>query len=119
MSFELPNDAVRDVRLRRHRSKWREIVLICDKCTRKVDGGFGKKGRTSLRKLLRRKLKLAKGRRAAIGLIETGCFGLCPKDAVTVALGSEPEALYVLPAGTSFGDLALGLRLIEEDAPAV
>ena len=108
-------------RLRRHRSKWREIVLVCEKCTRKVDGGFGKDRATSLNKLLRRKLKLAKGRRADIGVIGAGCFGLCPKGAVTVALGSEPDALYTIPAGTKFGVLARGLRLTaaqESDAPA-
>ena len=36
------------------RSNWERTLLVCGKCSRKVDGGFGPKGRTSLAKALRR-----------------------------------------------------------------
>lgn len=78
---------------------WRETLLICKKCSKKVKGGFGAKSRTRLKKALAEALKLRKGRRAAVGLIEVGCFDLCPKRAVTVAKGTEPGKLHVVPRG--------------------
>lgn len=82
-------------------TRWRETLLICKKCSKKVKGGFGPKSRTRLKKALAEALKLRKGRHAAIGLIEVGCFDLCPKRAVTVAKGTEPGKLYVVPRGAA------------------
>ncbi len=78
---------------------WRETLLICKKCSKKVKGGFGPKSKTRLKKALAEALRLRKGRHAAIGLIEVGCFDLCPKRAVTVAKGTEPGKIYVVPRG--------------------
>ena len=44
--------------LKRVRSDWQGAVLVCGKCSKKLDGGFGKKGRTPLAKLLRKILGL-------------------------------------------------------------
>ena len=61
------------------------IVLVCLRCAQKVAGGIADDGRTSLRAWLRARLA-ADGRPKALRVVETSCLGLCPKDAVTVAL---------------------------------
>ncbi|MDX2274504.1 MAG: hypothetical protein NW206_03565 [Hyphomonadaceae bacterium] len=97
--------------IQRHKAKWREVVLVCRKCTKKVRGGFGKKQRTSLRKALREELDLPKGRRSPIGVIEVGCFDLCPKKAVTVYSSAQPEALYAVSPGTPLSEVIETLGL--------
>jgi len=37
---------------------WRETLLICKKCSKKVKGGFGPKARTRLKKALAQALEL-------------------------------------------------------------
>ncbi len=88
---------------------WREVVLVCAKCSRKLDGGFGKKRRHSLRCSLKNALREA-GRRREVRVAETGCLGLCPRDAVSLLRGSTPERLLAIPAGTGMADV---LRLLE------
>lgn len=62
----------------------------------KVGGGFGPKGKTPLAKALRR--IFGKGRKASVGVVETKCTGLCPKNAVTLVDGRQPgEWLVVTP----------------------
>ncbi|MFT3811231.1 MAG: hypothetical protein QM698_15065 [Micropepsaceae bacterium] len=97
--------------VRAHRSRWRESVLICRKCSRKLRGGFGKKGKRSLRGLLKDVYGDAKGRRAEIGIVEAPCFKLCPKRAVSVALGSRPGVLFEVAEGTSVEDVMDALNL--------
>lgn len=93
-------------------SKWREIVLSCRKCGKKNGGGFGPGGKQKLSKALRKHMKAGKGRAACVGFAETGCLGVCPKNAVTVALGSAPERFLVVPAGAELDGVmdALGLN---------
>ena len=90
-------------------SGWQDAVLVCGKCSRKVGGGFGPKGRTSLAKALRKVLKLGRGRKASVGIVETKCLGVCPKRAITVARAGK---WLVVPAGTSVGRVALALGLV-------
>jgi predicted metal-binding protein len=98
---------------------WRETILICKKCSKKMKGGFGPKAKTRLKKALAEKLALKKGRLAAIGLIEVGCFDLCPKRAVTVAKGSEPGMFYVVPRGAHLDEIIAALGLSEQsETPA-
>jgi ribosomal protein L21 len=58
--------------MKKARSNWQDVVLVCRKCSKKLDGGFGPKGRASLRKALRKELKLKKGRHAMFAVIKTG-----------------------------------------------
>ena len=51
-------------------SRWSGAILVCSKCSKKLDGGFGRKGRTSLGKALRKRFGLKKGRKSPVGLIE-------------------------------------------------
>ncbi|HEY0185044.1 MAG TPA: hypothetical protein VGC09_19760 [Rhodopila sp.] len=78
---------------------WRDIVVLCRKCGKKCDGGFGPKQKDSLKTVLRQELRDI-GRRRQVRVIETGCFGICPKNGVTALNATHPETLHVIPAGT-------------------
>jgi len=82
------------------RGGWSGAVLVCGKCSKKLDGGFGKGGRVPLAKALRKDLGLKKGRKAALGVVETKCLGVCPKNAVMVIDAARPDRWLVVPAGT-------------------
>ena len=77
---------------------WTDALLICRKCSRKLDGGFGEDGKETLRRALRGALR-ASGQRGQIGLIEVACLGVCPKRAVTTARASQPGSLLIVPEG--------------------
>ncbi|WP_326524194.1 (2Fe-2S) ferredoxin domain-containing protein [Sphingomonas sp.] len=87
-------------------SRWDGTILVCGKCSRKVGGGFGDKGRTPLAKALRRLLELKKGRKARAGVVEVKCLGLCPKGAVTVVDAARPDEWRIIPAGTDIVAIA-------------
>jgi predicted metal-binding protein len=96
-----------------------EVVLVCRKCSKKLGGGFGRRGRERLAKGLRRHLGVKKGRKARIAVIETGCFDICPKHRVTVLRGSRPDERLLIAAGTPLADIADRLNLAAiEDQPA-
>lgn len=84
--------------------------MLCRKCGGKLKGGFGEKGRAGLRSALRDELRDL-GRRREIRVIETGCFGVCPKNAVVAARGSDPGRLLIVPQGQPAGAVldALGV----------
>lgn len=93
---------------------WREVVLICGKCSRKLDGGFGRKGKHALRAELKDALRAA-GRRRSVRVAETGCLGLCPKRAVSVLRGGRPDRILAIPARM---DPAAVLRHVLGESPA-
>lgn len=92
------------------RSHWRATVLVCAKCSKKLDGGFGEKGRTPLAKLLR-KLGGGKKRKAAFGVIETRCLGVCPKGAVTVIDAAHPGRWLLIEQGAPVAEVVDRLGL--------
>lgn len=77
---------------------WREIAMVCGKCSRKLHGGFGKKGKHGLDKVLKDALR-ATGRRREVRVIEVGCLGLCPKRAVTAVSSAQPGQMLAIPEG--------------------
>ena len=87
------------------------LVAICRKCGKKLGGGFGDGGRTSLAKALKRALGLPKWKRSPIRLVETGCMKLCPKGAVAVTTSGDARLVYVVPAVTPVGEVAARLAL--------
>jgi predicted metal-binding protein len=88
------------------RSDWSGAVLVCGKCSKKLGGGFGPKGRERLAKALRGEAGFGKGRKADVGVVEVKCLGLCPKNAVTVVDTRRPGEWLVVAAGDDVGKLA-------------
>jgi len=93
------------------RSNWSNAVLVCSKCSKKLDGGFGPKGRTPLAKALRKHLGLKKGRKGAGGIVEVKCLGVCPRGAVTVVNGAAARAWLLVPEGADLDAVAGQLGL--------
>ena len=79
---------------------WTTIILTCAKCSRKLDGGYGEKGRDTLRSNLNDELR-ATGRRRQVRVVETKCFGICPRKAVVAVNASQPDRLLEIPRGTA------------------
>jgi predicted metal-binding protein len=95
------------------RSRWEGAVLVCSKCEKKLGKkGFGEDGRQRLSKLLRRQAGRGKGRKAALGIVSTGCLNVCPKRGVTLIDGRRPGEWLVVPAGTPLEEVEA--RLLRE-----
>ena len=92
------------------RAGWTGAVLVCGKCSKKLDGGFGAKGRVSLAKALRGEDGFGKGRKAEVGVVEVRCLGICPKGAVTIVDSRTPGRWRIVPAGADVEELASVLR---------
>jgi hypothetical protein len=66
-----------------------------------MGAAYGSSRDEPFRKALRGVLK-AGGRRGRVGMVQTGCFGVCPKRGVTLMRTSEPGKLVVVtPADLS------------------
>lgn len=99
----------------RVRSNWSGAILVCAKCSKKLDGGFGPKGKTPLAKALRKHLGLKKGRKSAAGILEVRCLGVCPRNAVTVINGAETSVWSLVRAGADLDEVADSLGLARGD----
>lgn len=84
---------------------WNTVILVCGKCSRKLDGGYGPKGKATLRSALRDVLR-ERGERRRVRVAETNCFGVCPKKAVVTLNATAPARLLTIPRGTG-ADAAL------------
>ena len=100
-------------RLKSVRSDWSNTLLVCRKCSKRLGGGFGAKGRTPLAKALRKHLGEKKGRKARLGIVEVKCLGVCPRGAVTVINGKAPGEWALVKAGADLDAVAMGLGLPE------
>ncbi|MEP7005873.1 MAG: hypothetical protein ABI810_07820 [Sphingomonas bacterium] len=100
-------------RLKSVRSDWSNTLLVCRKCSKRLDGGFGPKGRTPLAKALRKHLGVKKGRKATLGIVEVKCLGVCPNGAVAVINGNAPGEWLLVKAGADIDAAAIGLGLRE------
>ena len=87
-----------DDTIRTFPAPWRNVAMVCGKCSRKLHGGFGKKRKLDLAQALKGVLKEA-GRRRELRIIEVGCLGLCPKRAVTAMSSAQPDAVMAIPEG--------------------
>lgn len=106
--------------LKRAKTEWRDVVLVCRKCQRKLDGeGFGPDGDRPLKKALRKTLKAGKGRKSGVVVMETDCFDVCPKNAVVAVRAGRPHApLLVVPRGAAMDEVRAALDL-DIDRPAL
>ena len=100
------------------RSDWQGALLVCGKCSKKIGGGFGDDGKTSLAKALRRMLGLKKGRRSGLGVVESKCLGVCPKNAVVVVDSRAAGEWLVVPARAKLEDVVdrLGVKNVRPKA---
>ncbi len=93
------------------RSNWANAVLVCSKCSKKLHGGFGPKGKAPLAKALRKHLGLKRGRKADAGIVEVKCLGVCPRGAVTVVNGAASRDWLLVREGADMADVARELGL--------
>ncbi|UYY58734.1 (2Fe-2S) ferredoxin domain-containing protein [Sphingomonas sp. S2-65] len=93
------------------RSNWSDAILVCAKCSKKLDGGFGPKGKAPLGKALRKHLHVKKGRKAAAGIVEVKCLGICPRGAVTVVNGARSREWLLVPEGADLDVVVANLGL--------
>jgi predicted metal-binding protein len=105
-----------EARLKPVRSNWANAVLVCSKCSKKLDGGFGPSGRTPLAKALRKHLGLKKGRKGAAGIVEVKCLGVCPRGAVAVVNGAKAREWMLVPGGAGLHEVAEALGLDQPPA---
>jgi predicted metal-binding protein len=77
---------------------WRDVIILCRKCGKKCDGGFGPKRKETLKTALRQALRET-GRRRQVRVMETACLGICPKNGVTALNATHPGTIHVIPAG--------------------
>lgn len=100
-------------RIKQVRADWAEVVLVCRKCSKKLDGGFGAKGDRSLAKTLRRELDGGKGghRKDGAAVIEVDCLDICPKDAVVAINAADPKTWRVIPRGAPIQEILDSLGL--------
>lgn len=93
------------------RSNWETAILVCAKCSKRLDGGFGKKGKQSLGKALRKHVGAKASRKASVGIVEVKCLGVCPRGAVTLVKVDDPQSWRLVPAGADLDELtdALGI----------
>jgi hypothetical protein len=80
-----------------------------------LGGGFGPDGGQRFAKALRREIgRAAKGKKARkerVGMLEVGCFDLCPKGAVVVVRAAEPDRWLVVPRRTPMAEAMQRLGL--------
>ena len=90
--------------IRARSTPWKAVILLCGKCARKMDGGYGLNGKDKLRTVLREAFR-EKGRRRDVRIIETRCMGICPKKAVTAMNVSRHDKIFTIPTGTAAYDM--------------
>lgn len=87
---------------------WRDVILVCRKCSKKLDGGFGPDGDLTLKKALRKYLhvrKGKKGRKGEVTVMSVDCLDLCPKGAVAAVNAARPDEILIVPAGADLLDV--------------
>ncbi|MEG3177552.1 hypothetical protein U1872_15020 [Sphingomonas sp. RB3P16] len=98
------------------RADWANTILVCKKCSKKLGGGFGPKGKTGLAKALRSKLDVRKGRKGRLGIVDVKCLGICPRGSVTVVNAATPGEWLLIPEGLPIAAVAAELGLGVMDA---
>lgn len=88
-------------------AKWSEVVLVCRKCSKKLDGGFGRKGDVRLEKALKGEFPGKRGPK----VLAVPCLDICPKQAVCVVVGGQPGRVHLVARGTPVDEVIAALAL--------
>lgn len=91
------------------KAEWDTAILVCAKCSKRLDGGFGKKGKQRLAKALKAYLGVKRFRKSRLGVVEVKCLGVCPRGAVTVVNAADPKRWQLVPKGADLAEVAAGL----------
>ena len=94
------------------RSNWSHAVLVCKKCSKKLEKkgrGFGPDDKR-LSAALKRELGAGKGRKAQVGVIEVPCLDICPKGGVVVIDSRHPQDWRILTPDTPLAEAVEPLR---------
>ena len=95
------------------RGKLDGVVLVCAKCSKKLGGGFGPKGKTPLAKALRKMMG-----KSPLKPVAVKCMGVCPKGAVTLFDPGRPGEWMLVREGTPVDEVVRALHGHERvDAP--
>ena len=92
-------------------TRWRDVTLVCRKCQKKLDGGFGPNGDRTLKKALRRYLRRGLADDGDLAVIGVKCFDVCPKGAVVAVNAARPKALLLVPSGADLIEVCERLGL--------
>lgn len=102
-------------RIKTVKSEWETAILVCRKCSKRVGGGFGPKGRAPLAKALRKHVGGKKGRKAKTAILETKCLSACPKKAVTVVRTDDLLNWKLFNPGTAIEQVADALGIAAQE----
>lgn len=94
------------------RANWSHAVLVCRKCSKKLEKkgrGFGPDNKR-FAAALKRELGAGKGRKAAVGVIEVPCLDICPKGGVVVIDSRHPDDWRILTPDAPFTEAVDPLR---------
>lgn len=94
------------------RSNWSHAVLVCRKCSKKLEKkgqGFGPDDKR-LAAALKRELGAGKARKAGLGVIEVPCLDICPKGGVVVIDSRHPQDWRILTPGAPLDEAVEALR---------
>ncbi len=90
---------------------WRDLILVCRKCSAKREGGFGPGRDQTLREVLKAHIR-ARGLKGVLRAVETDCLDLCPEGAVSTMRIADPTRILPVPPGTGveavLSELGLG-----------
>lgn len=98
-------------KLRDISAKWDEVLLVCRKCGKKIDGGFGEHGKQHLEKVLKSALKGNKRYK----VVSVPCLDVCPKGAVCLVQASLPGTIHLVKPGARLEDVLQTLAPIANE----
>lgn len=85
------------------RANWETALLVCRKCE--------KRQKMPLAKMLKKALGGGRKRKAALGVVEVKCLGVCPRHAVTMVDGRRAGEWLLVTPDTPVEDIVKELKL--------
>lgn len=98
------------------KADWETAILVCAKCSKRLEGGFGTKGKQRLAKALKAYLRVKRFRKARVGVVEVKCLGVCPRGAVTVVNAADPSRWRLVAKDADLAAVAADLGIAPQAA---